>query len=552
QLTTFPGSKPVRIRLWGAVPAGTYSVTFTAAGPNGTPVHRRTATLTVVAGSNLQASVTLQPDRQVCAGDTVHVPIRVTGSNIHCMSFYISYDTSVLMQPEPYYCSAHPAMAVSCYPAPVNSNTLSIGLTLAGTSVITLSNSTVVELIFLAKAPSIASVHLRRSPDPAPLSVITDGDGGLFSQVGYTDKTVTSLAGSPVSVTLSAIPVLPVCDGTPISVTAGVVNGGTSPGYQWWLNGIAAGTGEPQFSFTPDSGDELSCTVTSSATCAISNPATAPPLAQMTIARQLPAICVLPSSNPVPSGVPVTFTVSAAGGGSAPQFNWFVNSVSSGTMASQFTYVPSDFDTVVCTMTSNALCLMGSPVVSSQVIMTVLASSQVQQLENITIDDTRCFGAPQAIMVAGNGTTAAFLAGSEVTLVSGQNIYFLPSTQILAGAWLDAYISTDGILCQQPTRPLVSPAEIAGTSSGKAGPTGVRVYPNPASDRFFIQITGSAAGESAELEVYGSTGALVSRSRLETGKVFDQSVATWSPGLYQLRVTCRGSILTSRLLISRR
>ena len=47
-LTTFPGSVPLRIRTSGNVTLGTYTINFQGEGPNGTPVHRRTATLDVI------------------------------------------------------------------------------------------------------------------------------------------------------------------------------------------------------------------------------------------------------------------------------------------------------------------------------------------------------------------------------------------------------------------------------------------------------------------------------------------------------------------------
>jgi len=47
RLTSFPGSVPVRVSATGGVTAGVYTLTVTAAGPNGTPVHKRTATLYV-------------------------------------------------------------------------------------------------------------------------------------------------------------------------------------------------------------------------------------------------------------------------------------------------------------------------------------------------------------------------------------------------------------------------------------------------------------------------------------------------------------------------
>ncbi|MBI5402377.1 MAG: T9SS type A sorting domain-containing protein [Ignavibacteriae bacterium] len=47
KLSTFPGNVPVRIQAAGGVTAGTYTLTVTAKGPNGTPVHVRTATIYV-------------------------------------------------------------------------------------------------------------------------------------------------------------------------------------------------------------------------------------------------------------------------------------------------------------------------------------------------------------------------------------------------------------------------------------------------------------------------------------------------------------------------
>ncbi|MBK7213159.1 MAG: PKD domain-containing protein [Bacteroidales bacterium] len=49
KLWTFPGEIPVRINAVGAVPAGDYTITLTATGSNGTPIHKRTATVRAIA-----------------------------------------------------------------------------------------------------------------------------------------------------------------------------------------------------------------------------------------------------------------------------------------------------------------------------------------------------------------------------------------------------------------------------------------------------------------------------------------------------------------------
>ncbi len=47
KLTTFPGNVPVKLLATGGVTAGTYTLEVTAQGPNGTPVHKRSATIIV-------------------------------------------------------------------------------------------------------------------------------------------------------------------------------------------------------------------------------------------------------------------------------------------------------------------------------------------------------------------------------------------------------------------------------------------------------------------------------------------------------------------------
>jgi len=49
-LTSFPDSLRLRIKTSGGVPNGTYTINVQANGPNGTPVHVRTVTMTALTG----------------------------------------------------------------------------------------------------------------------------------------------------------------------------------------------------------------------------------------------------------------------------------------------------------------------------------------------------------------------------------------------------------------------------------------------------------------------------------------------------------------------
>ncbi len=74
-----------------------------------------------------------------------------------------------------------------------------------------------------------------------------------------------------VSVVASANPVEP---GTLVTFTTVPVNGGSTPFYQWRVNGLNTGTNNPVYSYIPVNGDAVSCMLTSSAACASGNPAT--------------------------------------------------------------------------------------------------------------------------------------------------------------------------------------------------------------------------------------------------------------------------------------
>jgi len=79
----------------------------------------------------------------------------------------------------------------------------------------------------------------------------------------------------PVSVSIAAS-ANPLYTGIPVTVTATPTNGGTSPSYQWKVNGSNVGTNSPTYSYTPaTAGDALTCVMTSNASCISSgNPAT--------------------------------------------------------------------------------------------------------------------------------------------------------------------------------------------------------------------------------------------------------------------------------------
>jgi uncharacterized protein (TIGR02145 family) len=172
----------------------------------------------------------------------------------------------------------------------------------------------------------------------------------------------------PVSLVIAAS-ANPFCPGSSVTFTATPTNGGTIPSFQWKVNGANAGTDSPYFTYNPVNGDLVSCVLTSSIACPITNPITSNTLL-MTINNNLPAgVSITASSNPFCPGSSVTFTATPVNGGSAPAYQWKVNGINVGINSSTYFYNPANNDSVRCIMTSNLSCVTGNPSSSAKIIM---------------------------------------------------------------------------------------------------------------------------------------------------------------------------------------
>lgn len=173
-----------------------------------------------------------------------------------------------------------------------------------------------------------------------------------------------------------------ICANTPVIFTATATNGGTTPTYQWQVNGVNAGTNANTFNYTPSNSDVISCVLTSSAGCANPNLAISNAIT-MTVNPVIPAtVSIAASQNNICSGTQVTFTATPGNGGATPAYQWMINGAPVGTNNATFTFAPSNNNVVSCVMTSSATCAGTTPAASNNITMNV-TSSVVPQV-NIT------------------------------------------------------------------------------------------------------------------------------------------------------------------------
>ena len=165
----------------------------------------------------------------------------------------------------------------------------------------------------------------------------------------------------------------PVCAGTTVSFTASTTNGGSVPAYQWQVNGAGVGTNSSTYSNAGlNSGDIVSCVLTSTSTCATTPTAVSNSLTMTVNPIVTPAISVAGPGGTVCSGSPASFTASATNGGATPAYQWLVNGVNVGTNSAIYSNSGlNNGDVVSCVLTSNEICATTPTAASNSVTATV-------------------------------------------------------------------------------------------------------------------------------------------------------------------------------------
>ncbi|MFV8339638.1 PKD-like domain-containing protein [Flavobacterium sp. LB3P21] len=180
----------------------------------------------------------------------------------------------------------------------------------------------------------------------------------------------------PVSVSIGATATT-ICAGTSVTFTATPTNGGTTPAYQWKVNGVNAGTNSNTFTTTTlTNGQIVTVILTSNTTpCATGNPATSNSITMTVNSLVTPSVSISSTSTSICStaGTSVTFTATPTNGGSAPTYQWQRNGTNIGGATSS-TYTTTSLanpSTITVIMTSNATCASPTTATSNSILMTV-------------------------------------------------------------------------------------------------------------------------------------------------------------------------------------
>jgi hypothetical protein len=216
-----------------------------------------------------------------------------------------------------------------------------------------------------------------------------------------------------------------ICAGTSVTFTATPTNGGTTPTYQWRLNGLDVGINSTTYTTTTlTNGDEVTCVLTSNATCAVPTSATSVGITTIVNPNVTPSVSIASSDadNTICAGTSVTFTATPTNGGATPTYQWKLNGLDVGTSSTTYTTTTlTNGDEITCVLTSNATCATTNSA-NSNSITTVVSSPTIAQ--GTTSNPTACLATDGTIEITGSGTGTISWTGSS----SGSVAATLPTT----------------------------------------------------------------------------------------------------------------------------
>jgi gliding motility-associated-like protein len=342
--------------------------------------------------------------------------------------------------------------------------------------------------------------------------LLTNGCGVIYS------ITVTLSVQAPVTPSITiATSSTTICQGTNVTFTSAILNGGGAPIYQWKKNGSPVGANSSSYSNNSlSNGDVITCSLTSNATCVSSNNANSNPISMTVTPTVTPAITISASANNICFGTPVTFTSAVTNGGATPNFTWFKNSVNLFVNSPTYTdNALNNGDVIMGVLASNLTCITSGAVPSLPITMSV--TYPVTPSVTITASPTAvCKNSPVILTAAAinPGTLPIFQWKKNGLSVGTNNPIYTENNPV----------NGDIITCT-----LISSQNCITSSQVNGNPITLVVYPDPIVS---LDQNNSLCGGANKTLDAGSFASYI----WSTGSV-NQTIIVNGPGTYSVTVT---------------
>lgn len=182
--------------------------------------------------------------------------------------------------------------------------------------------------------------------------------------------TVSPIQNPTASITSS---ITSTCPGLPVTFTATPTNAGTSPTYQWKLNGsnIGGATSSTYTSSSLVNGSSITCEVTSNATCA--GPTITSNAIVISIGSVAPTNSIAASQTTICPGTTINFSATPTFGGTTPTYQWQLNgnNIGGATSSTYSSNALTNGSVITCVMTSSNACASPTTATSNSLTINV-------------------------------------------------------------------------------------------------------------------------------------------------------------------------------------
>ncbi|MEY3237215.1 MAG: hypothetical protein RI883_1316 [Bacteroidota bacterium] len=321
-----------------------------------------------------------------------------------------------------------------------------------------------------------------------------------------------------------------ICIGTSVTFTAVPTNGGTTPVYQWYINGNPVGTNSTTFTTSAlTTGQVVTCIMTSNMPGVTSNPATSNGVTTTVTAPVTPTVSIIGNTT-ICAGTQASFVASAGNTGSTPTYQWTVNSSNVGTSSTSYSYTPSNGDVIGVTLTSSNTCVTISTANATPVNIVVIpapATPTISQNTNILTSSS----------TTGNKW---YLNGVLIPGATSQNY-----TATLNGTY--TVVVTSGGCASAASTGIVINGIAAIT---EIDPYIFSIFPNPSQGDFSVSFNANLS-ETYKLKVFNQAGQLVYEDAIDNqnGQIVKAvQLGKVASGVYNVTLS-NGQIESSKKII---
>ncbi len=398
------------------VAEGTATMTYTITGTGGCSNATATRTVTVTAAPSAGS---ISGTQAICVGGTSNLSSTVSGgtwqsndSGIATINSTtgVAYGISSGVATMTYTITGTGGCSNATATRTVTVNSAPSAGTLSGTQTVCVGATTTFSSTISGESWSSGSIGVATinsstgvitgvSAGTAIITYTFSGNGVCENATATRTVTVNPTFIASVSIASSDVDNT-ICPGTSVTFTATPTNGGTSPSYQWKLNGSTnVGSNSPTFVTTALANNDLvTVEMTSNETCVTSSPATSNSIST-TVDSNLPASVSIISSdndNTICFGSNVVFTATPNNAGS-PSYQWKLNGNSIGSDSDTFTSSSLADNDEISVVMSSQTCSSGTAVTSNS-ITTVVNPSSVGGTVN---SPTLCYNTAGNILLSG-------------------------------------------------------------------------------------------------------------------------------------------------------